>query len=56
MLQWQVEIPGQPRDLKELLQHYPHLLAHRERITERYFKAYIPKAGEIPPPPEPASK
>ena len=51
-----MEVPGQPRDLKELLQHYPHLLAHRERITERFFAAYIPKAGEIPPPPEPAAK
>ena len=56
VLQWQVEAPGQPRDLKELLHQYPHLLAHRERITERYFKAYIPRAGEIPPPTEPPSK
>ena len=41
------------RDLKELLLQYPHLLALRKRITERYFTAYIPQAGELPPLPEP---
>ena len=53
---WEVETPGAPRDLRELLLTYPNLMGLRERITERFFKAHIPKAGELPPLPEPVDK
>ena len=40
--------PGRPPSLAAILTKHPALVQFCERVTERYFAAHIPKAGEIP--------